>query len=42
MAFWFSSLCSLLGARRPQDVLTTDPGMVVAAAVDEIQAITHG
>lgn len=42
LAYWFGSASSFLGGRRPQDVLATEPGQVVAAARDEIQAAVHG
>lgn len=42
MAYWFTSINSFLGGKRPQDVLMTDPQKVLAAATDEVQAITHG
>ena len=42
LAYWFSSVNSFLGGKRPQDVLKTDPARVVAAAEDELAGITHG
>jgi len=42
LAYWFSSLNSFLGGRRPQDVLATAPREVVAAAADEAEDIVHG
>ena len=42
MAFWFASVNSSLGGKRPQDVLKTELDLVVAAAVDEVAGITHG
>lgn len=42
MAFWFMSVNSFLGGRRPQDVLAHEPEWVIAAAEDEIQPICHG
>ncbi|MCL4182326.1 MAG: hypothetical protein KJ011_02655 [Burkholderiaceae bacterium] len=42
LAYWFASVNSLLGGRRPQDVLATEPERVIAAAQDEIQDVVHG
>jgi len=42
MAYWFMSINSYLGGRRPQDVLLADPDRVVLAARDEIQGVLHG
>lgn len=42
LAFWFLSANSLLGGRRPQDVLVTDPERVIAAAKDEMTTVAHG
>ncbi|WP_253073442.1 antitoxin Xre/MbcA/ParS toxin-binding domain-containing protein [Sodalis ligni] len=42
MAYWFRSPNSFLGAKRPQDLLGTQPELVIAAAQDEIQEICHG
>ena len=42
MAYWFRSDNSLLGGRRPQDVLATEPERVIEAALDEVQGIVHG
>ncbi|MFT4103684.1 MAG: hypothetical protein QM674_22175 [Burkholderiaceae bacterium] len=42
LAYWFLSANSFLGGRRPQDVLATDPGQVVAAAQDELEGVVHG
>ena len=42
MAFWFMSANSYLGGKRPQDLLTTDPDRVIAAALDEVQGVAHG
>lgn len=42
VAFWFASVNSYLGGKRPQDLLATHPDQVVAAAYDEHQGITHG
>jgi hypothetical protein len=42
MAYWFASVSSLLGGKRPQDLLVTDPQRVIEAAKDEVAGITHG
>lgn len=42
MAYWFASDNSLLGGRRPQDLLATEPGRVFEAARDEVREIAHG
>jgi hypothetical protein len=42
LAYWFSALNGFLGGRRPQDVLSTAPSEVVAAAADEAKGIVHG
>ena len=42
LAYWFASINSFLGGRRPQDVLSTSPGEVIAAAVDEAGGVMHG
>jgi hypothetical protein len=42
LAYWFASVNSFLGGKRPQDLLSTDPEMVVAAAEDELSAVSHG
>jgi hypothetical protein len=42
LAYWFRSDNSFLGGKRPQDLLTTDPERVIAAAKDEAQGVTHG
>ncbi|MCY1520755.1 hypothetical protein D9M68_555420 [compost metagenome] len=42
VAFWFASVNSYLGGKRPQDLLATHPDQVVAAAYDELQGVTHG
>lgn len=41
LAYWFSSHNSFLGGKRPQDLLKTQPGQVLAAAQDALQAIDH-
>lgn len=42
MAFWFMSVNSFLGGKRPQDLLVSHPDQVIAAAKDEVQAVVHG
>lgn len=42
LAYWFASLNSYLGGRRPQDVLAQEPRCVIAAAADEAAVIVHG
>lgn len=42
IAFWFASVNGFLGGKRPQDLLTLQPGEVLAAAYDELQGIAHG
>jgi hypothetical protein len=42
LAFWFSSVNSFLGGKRPQDLLKKRPERVIAAAEDEHQDIAHG
>jgi len=42
MAFWFQSVNSYLGGLRPQDLIATDPDLVIDAALDEVRGITHG
>ncbi|WP_155292795.1 hypothetical protein [Pseudomonas fluorescens] len=42
LAYWFASVSSLLGGKRPQDLLVTDPQRVIEAAKDEVAGITHG
>ncbi|WP_166365688.1 hypothetical protein [Pseudomonas akapageensis] len=42
LAFWFASVNSYLGGKRPQDLLKTGPARVVAAAEDEVAGVTHG
>ena len=41
-AIWFMSGCSMLGGKRPQDVLDSKAEAVLAAAKDEGMGITHG
>ncbi len=41
-AFWFDGPNSYLGARRPKDLLATDPRRLIAAAEDEALGPQHG
>lgn len=41
-AFWFAGLNSFLDDRRPQDLLASDPDLVIAAAKDEMEGVQHG
>ena len=41
-AHWFASVNSLLGGKRPQDLLIDQPDRVVAAAKDEVAGVVHG
>ena len=42
VAFWFAALNSFLDDRRPQDLLATEPDLVMAAARDEMDGLQHG
>ena len=42
MAYWFMSVNGFLGGQRPQDLLSTDPDCVLAAARDEVMGVLHG
>ena len=42
LAYWFASVNSFLGGRRPQDLLLTAPDEVIAAAEDEMVGVAHG
>jgi hypothetical protein len=42
MAYWFASVNSYLGGKRPQDLLSRDPQRVIAAAREEAAGVTHG
>jgi hypothetical protein len=42
LAYWFSSVNSFLGGRRPQDLLRTATDDVIAAAKDELAGVAHG
>jgi hypothetical protein len=41
-AFWFASLNSYLGAKRPQDLIAARPEKVIEAAEDEALGLQHG
>ncbi|WP_322627865.1 hypothetical protein [Halothiobacillus sp.] len=42
MAYWFRSDSSLLGGKRPQDLLASASERVIEAAMDEVREIAHG
>jgi len=42
MAYWFTSVNSRLGGKRPQDLLPHAPDRVLAAAQHEVAGLTHG
>jgi hypothetical protein len=42
MAFWFGAANGFLGGKLPKDLLSTHPHLVLAAAKDEVEGITHG
>jgi len=42
LAYWFASVNSFLGGKRPQDLLISEPDRVLAAAKDEVAGILHG
>ncbi|TDV88019.1 hypothetical protein BDK62_13010 [Halomonas alkaliantarctica] len=42
MAYWFQSINSYLGGKKPQALIGTDPDLVIEAALDEVQGVTHG
>jgi hypothetical protein len=41
LAYWFQSVNSFLGGKRPMDMLAKNPDAVVAAAADEAMGIVH-
>ncbi len=41
LAFWFQSVNSFLGGKRPMDLLAEKPDEVIAAAADISMGITH-
>jgi len=42
LAYWFASVNSFLGGKRPQDLLISKPDRVLAAAEDEVAGLLHG
>ena len=42
LAYWFASVNSFLGGKRPQDLLANAPDRVIEAAHDEMTEIAHG
>jgi hypothetical protein len=42
LAYWFASVNSFLGGKRPQDLLIDQPARVAAAAEDEVAGALHG
>lgn len=42
LAYWFASVNSFLGGKRPQDMLASAPDRVIEAAHDEVAEIAHG
>ena len=42
VAYWFASVNSLLGGKRPQDLLIDQPDRVLAVAQDEVAGVRHG
>lgn len=42
LAYWFASVNSFLGGKRPQDLLASEPERVIAAAEDEVIGVVHG
>lgn len=42
LAYWFASVNSFLGGKRPQDLLIDQPDRVVVAAEDEVAGVLHG
>lgn len=41
LAYWFQSVNSFLGGRRPMDMLANDSDEVIAAAADEAMGVVH-
>lgn len=41
IAYWFSSVNSHLGGKRPQDLLASEPDRVLAAAQQEVAEVAH-
>ena len=42
IAGWFIAACSYLDDQPPKDLLEEDPAWVIAAALDEIDEVSHG
>lgn len=42
LAYWFASVNGYLGGESPQNLLATNPGLVLKAAKDELMGIQHG
>lgn len=42
LAYWFASINSFLGGKRPQDMIAKQPERVLAAAEDELAGALHG
>lgn len=42
LAYWFESVNSFLGGKRPKDLLASNPDKVLAAAADEMEGVAHG
>ncbi|MCY1539902.1 hypothetical protein D9M68_755120 [compost metagenome] len=42
LAYWFASVNSFLGGKRPKDLVATQPERIIAAAKDELQGVVHG
>ncbi|HEY0587855.1 MAG TPA: hypothetical protein VGD52_17095 [Pseudoduganella sp.] len=42
LAYWFQSVNSFLGGKRPMDLLVSAPEKVIAAAADEMEGVVHG
>lgn len=41
-AYWFAGANGYLGGKLPQDLLQSQPALVLEAAKDELQGVTHG
>lgn len=42
IAYWFAGANGFLGGTPPQDLLQSEPALVLEAAKDELQGVTHG
>lgn len=42
LAYWFNSVNSFLGGKRPVELLASEPQRVIAAAQDECAGVAHG